>query len=228
MSSDDDAILRPEQARYLQRLLPPRDAIAAEIELRSAATDVPSSRPEVGRLLEAVAAIEPAGRVLEIGTGIGYGALHLARGAREGRVISIDVDAERQREARGYLDRAGVGDRVELLTGPALELLPDLEGPFSLVFLDALKGEYRRQLDLALDKMPVGGRVLVDNLLWRGSIADPALRPEEGDANAEAIERFNPYLIIHPQLASVILPLGDGVGLAVKRRPTIRDLGGPY
>jgi len=221
-------ILRPRQARYLERLLPARDPVAREIERRSAADDVPSSRPEVGRLLEAIAAIEPAGRVLEIGTGIGYGALHLARGAREGRVISIDVDAERQRQARVYLEEAGVADRVELLQGPALELLPRLEGPFSLVFLDALKEEYRRQLDLALDKIPVGGRVLVDNLLWRGSIADPSLRPETGDPSAEAIERFNPYLMIHPQLASVILPIGDGVGLAVKRKPTIRDLGGPY
>lgn len=221
-------ILRPRQARYLERLLPPRDAVAREIERRSTADGVPSSRPELGRLLEAMAAIEPAGRVLEIGTGIGYGTLHLARGAREGRVVSIDVDAERQRQARGYLERAGVADRVELLTGSALELLPRLDGPFALVFLDALKGEYRRQLDLAIDKLPVGGRVLVDNLLWSGKVADSALRPEEGDPDAEAIERFNPYLMVHPQLASVILPLGDGVGLAVKKKPTIRDLGGPY
>ncbi len=228
MSRKRDPILRSRQARYLARLLPPRDAIATEIERWSAEHDVPSSRPELGRLLEAVAAIEPAGRVLEIGTGIGYGTLHLARGAREGRVVSIDVDAGRQSQARSFLERAGVAERVELLTGPALELLPRLEGLFSLVFLDALKGEYRRQLDMVLDRMPVGGRILVDNLLWSGKIADPALRPEAGDPDAEAIERFNPYLMIHPQLASVILPLGDGVGLAVKRRPTIRDLGGPY
>jgi predicted O-methyltransferase YrrM len=223
-----DPILRPRQARYLARLLPPREPLLAEMERRSKTLDVPSSRPALGRLLEALAAIEPAGRVLEIGTGLGYGTLHLARGAREGRVLSIDVDAERQSLARGYLERAGVASRVELLLGPALELLPRLEGLFSLVFLDARKQEYRRQLDLAIDKLPVGGRIVVDNLLWGGRVADPALRAAEGDPVAEAIERFNPYFLIHPQLAAVLLPLGDGVGLAVKRKPTIRDLGGPY
>ncbi len=142
-------------------------------------------------------------------------------------MLSIDVDAERLARARGFLDRAGVAARVELLEGRALDLLPRLDGPFDLVFLDADKREYRRCLDLALPLVAVGGRIVVDNLLWSGSIADPALRAA-GDADAEAIERFNPYFLIHPQLAATLLPLGDGVGLAVKRRPTMRELGGPY
>jgi predicted O-methyltransferase YrrM len=68
---------------------------------------------------------------------------------------------------------------------------------------------------------------VVDNLLGHGAIADPSLR-EEGDRAATEIEKFNPYLMIHPQLATVMLPLGDGVGLAVKRRITMRELGGPF
>ena len=188
---------------------------------------IPIARVELARLLEALAAINPGGRVLEIGTAIGYGTLHLARGAASGRVVSIDADAARLARARGFLERAGVSDRVELVEGRALDVLAGLEGPFDLVYLDADKKEYRRCLDLALPLLVVGGRIVVDNLLWHGSIADPALR-DESDANAEAIERFNPYFLIHPQLASVVLPLGDGVGLAVKRRETIRELGGPY
>jgi predicted O-methyltransferase YrrM len=228
MKRPDSPILRPRQARYLERLLPRRDELAAEIEARSAELGVPSSEPQLARLLEALAAIEPAGRLLEVGTGIGYGTLHLARGAREGRVLSIDVDEERLGIARGFLERAGVAARVELLAGRALDLLPRLEGPFHLVFLDGAKQDYRRCLDLVLPLVTVGGRIVVDNLLWHGRIADPALRPEEGDPAAEAIERFNPYFTIHPQLATTILPLGDGVGLGVKKRPTIRELGGPY
>ena len=114
-----------------------------------------------------------------------------------------------------------------MIQGPALEILARLEGPFDLVYLDADKTEYRRCLDLALPRMPVGGRIVVDNLLWQGRIADPSLRPE-GDRVAEAVERFNPYFLIHPQLAASILPVGDGVGFAVKRRETMRELGGPY
>lgn len=197
------------------------------MERAAAAEGVPIAHPGLASLLEALAAIAPAGRLLEIGTGIGYGTLHLARGATQGKVLSIDVDAERLARARGFLDRAGVAARVELLEGRALDLLPRLDGPFDLVFLDADKREYRRCLDLALPLVAVGGRIVVDNLLWSGSIADPALRAA-GDADAEAIERFNPYFLIHPQLAATLLPLGDGVGLAVKRRPTMRELGGPY
>ncbi len=221
------AILRPRQARYLERLRPPPDALVAELERVAADEGLPIAHPDLARLLEGLAASRPDGRVLEVGTAIGYGTLHLARGAREGRVISIDSDAERLERARGYLERAGVGDRVELVHGRALERIPELAPGFDLVFLDADKTGYRRQLDAVLPLVRVGGRIVVDNLLWGGRIADPSLR-DGADADAEAIERFNPYFLIHPQLAAVLLPLGDGVGLATKRRMTMRELGGPY
>ena len=227
MAKRPDPILRPRQARYLERLRPPRDPLVAEMESVAAAEEIPISHPELARLLEAAAAIRPEGRVLEVGTAIGYGTLHLARGARRGRVVSIDTDATRLERARGYLERAGVAERVELLCGSALDLVPRLEPGIDLVFLDADKRDYRRCLDLALPLVAVGGRILVDNLLWHGSIADPELR-EPGDESAEAIERFNPYFLIHPQLATVILPLGDGVGFAVKRSATVRERGGPF
>ena len=220
-------ILRPRQARYLERLRPPRDPLRAEMEAFAARERIPIADLDLARLLEALAAIDPAGSVLEVGTAIGYGTLHLARGATQGRVVSIDRDPERLAAARGYLERAGVAGRVELREGEALDLVERLEGPFDLVFLDAAKDEYRRTLDRVLPKTRVGGRIVVDNLLWKGRVADPALRPAS-DPDAEAIERFNPYFMIHPQLAAVLLPLGDGVGLAVKRRPTIRELGGPF
>lgn len=227
MKRPADPVLRPRQARYLERLRPPPDALRAEMEEVARREGIPIAHPELARLLEAIAAVAPAGRVLEIGTAIGYGTLHLARGARQGRVVTIDRDVAIQARAASYLERAGVAARVEMIQGPALEILARLEGPFDLVYLDADKTEYRRCLDLALPLVPVGGRIVVDNLLWQGRIADPSLRPE-GDRVAEAVERFNPYFLIHPQLAASILPVGDGVGFAVKRRETMRELGGPY
>jgi len=222
-----EPILRPRQARYLDRLRPPRDPLRREMEAAAEAEEIPIAHVDLARLLEALAARHPAGRLLEIGTAIGYGTLHLARGAPEGRVVSVDRDAARQARARGYLERAGVADRVELVAGEALEVMARLEGRFDLVFLDADKGGYRRQLDSAVRLLEVGGTVVVDNLLWHGSIADPALRDEDDEA-ARAIESFNPYLTIHPQLAAIVLPVGDGVGLGVKRRPTILEMGGPF
>ena len=219
------AILRPEQEGYLDRLLPPRDPILREMEERAAREDVPISDPEVGRLLAILARSVGARRILEIGAAIGYGAVWLARGAPEARVQSVDVDPERLAAARQYLERAGLADRVELIEGKALEVIQRLDGPFDLVYVDAVKTEYRRYLDLVLPKLRVGGLIVCDNLLWGGEVAAPG---EEEDRDADALRAFNGYLMMHPQLQAVVLPLGDGVGLATKIKPTIFEMGGPF
>jgi caffeoyl-CoA O-methyltransferase len=220
------AILQPEQETYLERLLPPRDPLLREMEERAAREDVPISDPEVGKLLGVLARATGARRILEIGAAIGYGAIWLARGAPEARVQSIDVNPERLAVARGYLERAGVADRVELIEGAALEVIHRLDGPFDLVYVDAVKTDYRRYLDTVLPKLRVGGVIVCDNLLWGGQVA----APDEGreDRDADALRAFNGYLMMHPQLQAVVLPLGDGVGIATKIKPTIFEMGGPF
>ncbi len=220
------AILHPEQEAYLDRLLPPRDPLLREMEERAAREDVPISDPEVGKLLGILARATGARRILEIGAAIGYGAIWLARGAPEARVQSIDVDPERLAVARGYLERAGVADRVELIEGAALEVIHRLDGPFDLVYVDAVKTDYRRYLDSVLPKLRVGGVIVCDNLLWGGRVAAPG--EDREDRDADALRAFNGYLMMHPQLQSVVLPLGDGVGLATKIKPTIFEMGGPF
>jgi caffeoyl-CoA O-methyltransferase len=227
MKQGQGLILRLEQERYLERLLPPRDALLREMEERAGRDDIPISDPEVGRLLSVLARSTGARRILELGTAIGYGTLCLARGAPEARVVSIDTDPERLAEARDWLTRGGVADRVELLQGAALDLLPELPGRFDLVYVDAIKTEYRRYLDLLLPKLEVGGMVVLDNLLWKGQVAEPA-EDEPEDERARALHAFNAYLMMHPQLQAVVLPLGDGVGLATKTRPLMSEMGGPY
>jgi caffeoyl-CoA O-methyltransferase len=219
------SILRPEQEGYLDRLLPPRDPLLREMEERAAREDIPISDPEVGRLLSILARSVGARRILEIGAAIGYGAVWLARGAPEARVQSVDINPERLAVARQYLERAGLADRVELIEGKALEVIQRLDGPFDLVYVDAVKTEYRRYLDLVLPKLRVGGLIVCDNLLWGGEVAAPG---EEEDRDADALRAFNGYLIMHPQLQAVVLPLGDGVGLATKIKPTIFEMGGPF
>jgi len=223
-------ILRPEQERYLERLLPPREPLLREMEEQAAREDIPISDPEVGRLLSILARATGARLILEIGTAIGYGALCLARGAPQARVVSIDTDPGRLATARAYLERAAVADRVELVQGAALDLLPVLpvlEGPFDLVYVDAVKQEYRRYLDLVLPRLRVGGLVVIDNLLWGGEVAEPPPDGADEDPAAEALRAFNGYLMMHPQLEAVVMPLGDGVGLVTKTRPLRSELGGP-
>lgn len=220
-------ILRPGQESYLVHLLPSRDALLQEMEERAQAEDIPISDPEVGRLLTVMARAIGARRIVEVGTAIGYGALCLARGAPEARITSIDVDPERLADARRYLQRGEVADRVELLQGEALEVIPTLAGPIDLAYVDAIKTDYRRYLDLLLPKVAVGGTLIFDNLLWKGWVAEPPQQEEE-DEEAEALRAFNGYLMMHPQLSAVVLPLGDGVGLATKTQPLIQELGGPF
>lgn len=221
-----DAILRAPQARYLDSLLPARKGVLAEMEGYAAEHGVPISDPETGCLLQILARAAGAGRVLEIGTAIGYGALWMVLGAPEARITAIDRDGGTLKIAHRFLERAGVVGSVELIEGEAAEIIPDLQPGFDLVYLDADKGQYRRLLDLTLPKLRVGGLMVVDHLLWKGWIAEPPDGDEDEDART--IEAFNGYFMMHPQLSATLLPLGDGVGLATKMRSLITEVGGPF
>lgn len=226
MTHRADAILRAEQAEYVDSLLPPRDPLRTELERLADAESIPISDPKLGHLLEILARGVGASNILEVGTAIGYGTICLARGAPEARIATIDRSAETQQRARELLGDSGVLERIDFLTGEAVEILPTLPGPFDLVFLDGDKASYRRCLDIALQKLRVGGLMVVDNLLWHGEIADP---PAEGlSESARHVETFNSYFMIHPQLRAIVVPLADGVGIATKQRPLVTDLGGPF
>jgi predicted O-methyltransferase YrrM len=211
MKAAADAILQTDQAAYLEHLLPPRDAVARQLEDDAARNDVPIVDPEVGRFLEITARAIGAARVLEIGTATGYSGLHLVRGMGAGEFVTIDIDAARQQTARDHFRQAGVVDHVTFLLGPALHIIPTLHGPFDLVFLDAVKTEYRAYLDLALPLLRVGGVVIADNVLRAGKVAR-----DEHDAMLDALREFNQYAVHHPQLTALVLPLGDGLLYAVK------------
>ncbi len=213
MKQGADTILHREQEEYLAGLIPPRDEVFASLEADAARHDVPIVDPELGRFLQVAALAAGARRILEVGTATGYSGLHFLRVLpADGELVTIDVSEERQRIARDHWRRAGVSERATTLLGPAIELLPGIEGPFDIVFLDAIKSEYGRYLDLALPKLRPGGLLIADNVLWGGRIAR-----DEHDADADALRAFNAYAMAHPELHAIILPLGDGVLYAAKR-----------
>lgn len=213
MKAEGDPILQPDQARYLESLLPARDPVAAAIEAHAREHKVPVVDPEVGRFLHIAASSIDARRILEVGTATGYSGLWLARALPpEGRLITIDVDPERQRLARQRWTEAGVAGRIETIQGAALDVLPTLAGPFDLLFVDAVKTEYRAYLDLALPLLRPGALVIADNVLWGGRVARGV-----ADAETRALREFNRYAMDHPRLTAVVLPLGDGLLYAVVR-----------
>lgn len=216
MKAKVDAILRPEQADYLERLLPENVGLLEEMEAYAAEHRVPISDREVARFLEITARATAARRVLEIGMAIGYAAIHLARALPEdGEVVTIEPSEQMISAAGSYVERAGLSGRVRVERGYALEVLPRLEGPFDIVFLDAVKEEYTDYLELSLPLLRTGGVVIADNLLWGGQVAGEIKAPEQ-TASTQALRAFNQHFVRHPQLLAEVLPLGDGLGYAVK------------
>jgi caffeoyl-CoA O-methyltransferase len=211
-----DAIIKLEQAEYLENLHPTNTGLFAEMEAYAAEHRVPIADREVALFLEITARAIEARRVLECGMAIGYSVIHLARGmAADGLVITIDPSDEMIKAAEGYLSRAGVRERVRIETGYALEVIPHIDETFDLVFIDAVKEEYQGYLNLALPKLRTGGVVIVDNLLWGGQVAGEIRSPDQ-KPSTEALREFNQYFVNHPQLRAEVLPVGDGLGYGVK------------
>lgn len=202
--------------QYLDRLHPPLDAALRRIEDAGGGEDIPVVGTAVGRFLRVAIAALRARRVLEIGTAIGYSALWMGAALPdEGELVTLDIDRVRQQRAMDSWREAGIRAALRLVNGPALEMLQTLRGPFDAVFIDAVKSEYQRYLEAALPLLRPSGLVLVDNLLWSGRVSGS--QPDDRTADTAALREFNRAFVSDPRLLATILPLGDGLGYAVKR-----------
>lgn len=198
---------------YMYSLLPARDEVLAQMESEAAKRNIPIVGPLVGRLLHQIASIAGARQVFEMGSAIGYSTIWWARAVGpQGKVVYTDGDTKNAIEARNYFERAGVCDRIIIHTGDALEILSEQNQEFDIVFCDIDKEEYPRALKLALPRVRKGGLFVADNVLYKGTVADPA----NNDARTKAIREFNRLLYGSKELEPVILPLRDGVSVARK------------
>jgi caffeoyl-CoA O-methyltransferase len=216
MKARIDAIIKREQAEYLENLHPPSMGLLEEMETYAAEHRVPIADREVALFLGITARSIKAQRVLECGMAIGYSVIHLARGMDDdGLVVSIEPNDKMIEAAEEYLTRARVRGRVRIEKGYALDVIPRLHETFDLLYLDAVKEEYRGYLDSALPKLRTGGVVICDNLLWGGQVAGEIRSPDQ-KSSTEALREFNSYFVNHPELEAEVLPVGDGLGYGVK------------
>ncbi len=216
MKARIDAIIHADQAHYLDRLLTHNDPLLADMEAYAAEHQVPIADREVAVFLEITARAINARRILEIGMAIGYSVVYLARAMKDGGVVvTIEPDDKMIHASQGFLTRAKLRDRVRIERGKALEVIPKLAETFDLVFIDALKEEYIGYLDLALPHLRPGGVVVVDNLLWGGEVAGE-ISSASREESTKALRAFNLHFVNHPQLRAEVLPVGDGLGYAVK------------
>jgi caffeoyl-CoA O-methyltransferase len=163
-----------------------------------------------GRLLALLVAVSGARRILEVGTFTGYSAIAMAEALpADGRITTLELSPEHAAKAREHLEAAGVAGRVDIITGPALDSLARLEGPFDLAFIDADKETYPDYLEAVLTLVRPGGLIIADNVLRSGWVLDSA----RTDRGILGIREFNDRVATDPRLEAVMLTIRDGVSL---------------
>ena len=165
-----------------------------------------------GRVLSMISKIIRPKTILEIGTYTGYSALCLAEGMQEdGTLHTIDHNEELYDFQKKYFDRSQFKGRIRQHVGEAMQIIPALEGPFDLVFIDADKANYSNYFKLVIDKMNPGGILLSDNVLWSGKVTST---PDEKDVDTKELIKYNKLLNEDPRIETVLLPIRDGLTLS--------------
>jgi len=199
---------------YLYSMLPKRDEVLAEMEDYATAHNVPIVGPAVARVLQQLAMMINSRTVFELGSAIGYSTIWWAQAVGDkGRVIYTDGDSKNAERARGYFKRAGVSSRVTLHTGDALEYLSEQKQEFDIIFNDVDKEDYPRVLRLVAPRLRKGGLFITDNVLWSGRVAEK----NPTDARTKAILEFNRKLYDATEFYTTILPIRDGLAVAVRK-----------
>jgi caffeoyl-CoA O-methyltransferase len=198
---------------YLYSMLPERDEVLEEMEGYASEHDIPIVGPAVARVLQQLALVINAKTVFELGSAIGYSTIWWAQAVGDnGRVSYTDGDLKNAERARRYFDRAGVSDRITLHTGDALEVLSEQKQQYDIIFNDVDKEDYPRVLRLVSPRLRKGGLFITDNVLWSGRVAE-----KNPDSTTKAILEFNRLLYNSPDFYTTILPIRDGLAVALKK-----------
>jgi caffeoyl-CoA O-methyltransferase len=211
--------VRPALHKYVLDHAPRPDPIAQALIDETAALGLVARMqvaPEQGDLMRLLTQLIGARNALEVGTFTGYSALCVARGLPEdGTLLCCDVSEEWTSIGRRYWEQAGVASKIDLRIGPAIDTLRSLplEERFDLAFIDADKPSYASYYDEIIPRLRAGGLLIVDNVLWGGSVIDP----QATDENTTAIRAFNDKVAADGRVESVILAISDGVTVARKR-----------
>lgn len=172
------------------------------------------SGPYQGRVLSMISKLVNPKSVLELGTFTGYATLCLAEGVQKNGVIhTIDINEELHDFQRKYFDKSDYGSQIIQHTGSALDIIPELDMMFDLVFIDADKPNYSNYFHLIIDKLNPGGIILSDNVLWHGKVVEPL---NEKDTSTKAVLDYNNLLKEDHRIETVLLPIRDG--LTISRR----------
>lgn len=219
--SDYTLNLTPELYQYYQKISIREHEVLKELRAQTHKMSMSQMQisPEQGQFMGLLIELMNAKKALEIGVFTGYSTLCVALALPEnGKIIACDINVEWTKIARKFWERAGVTNKIDLILAPATETLQQLidqseAGTFDFIFIDADKANYPTYYENALTLVRRGGLILIDNVLWKGKVADSTIT----DSNTLVIRDLNEKIFADDRVTLSMLPIGDGLTLARKR-----------
>ncbi len=221
-------ILHPSIDNYLLDIIPERDEVLAEMEEHARENRFPIVGPLVGRVLHQLVLLTNPTRIFEMGSGFGYSAYWMAKALQkpEATIICTDGSQANAERAAGYLARGGVADRIDYRVGNALEIIDATQGEFDIIYNDIDKDGYPKAFQKAIPRLRHGGLFITDNMLWGGRVLtqEPDSATEGLDEQEQwlhtttvGVKEMTRLLYNSPEVFTTIIPLRDGISVAIKR-----------
>lgn len=202
---------------YIRDLIPENHGLIKELEIFAEEKNVPIIHPEVAKFLEVIIKTSKIRSILEVGTAIGYSSLIFSNAMNNsGKIITIEKRRDMHELACKNIKEAGLESNITPMIGDAAELLPEIEGKFDMIFLDAAKGHYQKFLLSCIEKLDENGMIVSDNVLYKGMVASNEYLIRRKITIVKRMRKYLKYISEHPQLTTSIIPIGDGLALTYK------------
>jgi predicted O-methyltransferase YrrM len=202
---------------YLLGMIPESSGILKEMEEYATENHVPIITRDIAGLLSVLIKYGKVKSILEVGTAIGYSAIHMGFCAEEGfSITTIERNEESAAKAADFIKRAGMEDNIKIIVGDAEELLKDVTGSFDMIFVDAAKGQYMDFMKNSIGKLKTGGLFVCDNVLFRGMVAERSLLIRRKITIVKRLKKFLSFISSCESLQTTIIPMGDGMSISCK------------
>lgn len=201
---------------YIRMLLPMKESLKI-MENYAEENHVPIIQPEVAQLLRILLKINKPKNILEIGTAIGYSAIIMANNtSKETKIISIERRNDMVKLAEENIKKHDYSNKIEILEGDAIEVLPTLKNKYDFIFLDAAKGHYMDFFTESMSLLRVGGIIVSDNVLFKGMVASDNLVIRRKKTIVKRLREFLRYINEIEGYTSSVIPIGDGLAITYK------------
>lgn len=209
-------IILSSQKKYLKEFKSEKDPLILEMEEFAKENKIPILHWDSSAFMEQLIKIKEPAKVLEIGTAIGYSTIKIARNLKgKNSIDTIEISKENAKTAKVFIEKSGLENKINLIMGNALRVLPQIKKKYDFIFLDADKEDYKKLFHYSLVLLKKGGVMFVDNLLWHGYAASKHV-PKNYKSSTRHIREFNKIFSSQVNLQTTILPIGDGIGLGIK------------